>query len=277
MAKPKEFGVISIVAHPHPEGAYRRLFGSLQRKSAKFYGDQYAALSPISKSKDGIFLGRLAIWTQVDDASDVINLESFEEISFTESDVIIPRETGLLSKVLQFSFNEKNHRLYVELMNEQGKTMSAGRVGLALSKIIEKHATGFEEVYAVVVPDKQSVSDALKLPGLRLVEIQINRPNPDEFDDEVADIIEELTEQDARSESIKLVKTPSADALKLNERNTKLAKVGSVTGYLRTVGRDATGKEMKYSTKEHPMIIPKEIDDDSSTTAMLRNIASDES
>ena len=274
MTKSKKFGVISVVAHPHPEGAYRALFEQIARKPAKFHGDQHAALSPISRSRDGIFQGRLAVWTQVDDSSDVIDLDRFEEVSFTDSDVIIPTKTGLLSKVLQFAFNEKNHRLYIELENEQGKKMSAGRIELAISKILEIHAKGYD---ATVVPDQQSVSRALKMPGLRRVEIRINRPNPDDFDDEVADIVEELEGQGAKSEKVEIAKASSVPKLTLNERNTKLAKVGSVTGYFKAFGKAENGEDLEYSTKKHPQIIPREVDSDSSTTVVLNLIAADES
>lgn len=273
MAKTKHFCVLNITAHPHPVGAYRDLFKSVQRKPAKFFGDLYAAISPLSRSRNGVFHGRLAVWTQVDESSDVIDTESFEEIAFRASDVVIPGNRGLNSKVFDFSFNEETHFAYVELGNDQGKTMSPGRIRLAFSSIFDRHQKEFEEVYVTLIPERETLEAALSMAQLRYVEMLINRPNPDEFDSETAEVLAELEAQGASSQRLEFTKSSNSIRLNLNPRNILLARVASIAGFFKAIGKDLDGKRQEYLTKNHPKIVKKVVDNNSNTVATLITIA----
>lgn len=275
MSSTYPFITLNVVCHPHPDGVYRRLFKAAERRPVKFWGEQMAAIGPVLDRDDdeGVFTGRIAIWTRVDTRSDVIDLSKFEEVAFTASSVVIPSNVGLNSKVFYFAFRERDHKLFVHLRNESGKSVSPKRIESAFHEILSADRSVADEVFVTLVPEHDSVERALGIPQLRRVEMQLRRPNPDDLDDDVRGVLEELEGQGAKSQDIKLVKAPGSDTLVLNGRNRLLANVAAITGLLRTTGRDDDDRKVEYSTKDHPKMIFREVAADSTILATLRSLA----
>lgn len=237
-------------------------------------GDQFAALSPISKEKEGIFSGRLAIWTEIDRSSNVIDKSELEEVSFSESGVDIPREIGFNSKVFSFSFRTYDHLLFVEIQNDEGKHLSINRARLAFGKILSSSPLkDIEEVIVHVIPVADSVDRVLSLPQIRKVEIRIHRPNPDELDDDVANILKELEEQGAGKQDVTLTRAPGIKTIVLNAKNKLLARAASFNGYVKAIGRDEVGEKSEVSTRDHPRIIEAVTDPETTPATQVRQIA----
>ena len=129
MARTGRYGALNIVAHPHPAGTYRKIFenAGADSRGARFHGDQFATLSPISSTRNGVFTGKLATWTEIDPKSNLIDKASLKEQLLSESDIAIPTDIGFNSKVFSFAFRERDHKLFVELINDEGQTISIGR------------------------------------------------------------------------------------------------------------------------------------------------------
>ncbi len=275
-ARQMKFSVLNVVAQPHPPGIYRRIFEKAAGNGVRFWGDEFAALSPISETRDGVFSGRLAIWTQVDKNSDVIRIDSFEQLSLRESEVSVPNNIGLNSKVFVFAFNEKRHHMYIEMQNDERKHLSPKRAERPVYRILAQlDFTDVEDIKVHMVPEQDSVEKVLQIPGIKRVEMRIHRPNPDDLDDEANRILDELQEQGLQRTDISLTKAPGVKTIALNAKNTVLAKVAALNGYIKAFGRSADGTAIDASTKDHPQIVSTEPDPEKTASAQVRYVARD--
>ncbi|WP_370227309.1 DUF4747 family protein [Cognatishimia sp.] len=269
-----KFSVLNVVAQPHPPGIYRSVFERAAGVGVKFWGDQYVALSPISSSRNGVFTGRIAVWTQVDKNSDVIKLDEFEQLALRDSEVSLPNNIGLNSRIFEYAFNESKHLMYVEQQNEDKKYLSPKRAELAVHRILgQLNFTDVEEVRVQIVPEADSVERVLSVPRLKRVEMRVFRPNPDELDDQANALLDELQEQGIQRTDIALAKAPGVDTIVLNARNKLLAKIAAFNGYVRSFGRTEGGKTIEASTKDHAKVVSVEADPDKSTIAQARYVA----
>lgn len=269
------FGALNIVAHPHPAGTYRRIFEivAASKKSVNFFGDKYAKLSPISETRDGIFTGRLATWTEVNKNDNAINTQSLEEVDFNESGVVIPQGVGLSAKVFEFAFNEKSHTLVFEIKNDLGHQMSINRAQKAFEKILKAHEfPGVSELDVYVKTQKNVVAQILELPKLRKLEIDLRLPNPDDLSEEHEDLLREMEEMQTKTAKVQLIKQNDADALHPSERYQVMADIakdnGSVVGY----GKNEDGENVILKTSQYPIIYRVTADEDSGV-ASIRRIA----
>lgn len=250
----KRFGIINVAANPHPEGIYRRIFEAAAGRGARFWGAEFCATSQISETRDGIFTGRLAVWTEVATDSNVINKKILEETPYLESGIDLPAEIGLNSKTFGFAFNENNHRLYLEMKNDKARSISINRAHIAFSRILEEIDVGVE-INVTVVPEQEAVERILAEKRLKRFEVHLRLPNPDDLSDEdVKEVVDELKQRGAKGLDLSLMKSSTAKSLILNTRDRLLARVAAFNGYV--VGRIemATGGVANVSTKDHPKI-----------------------
>lgn len=271
-----KFSVLNVVAQPHPEGAYRSIFERAAGQGVRFWGEEFVALSPISETRNGVFSGRLAIWTQVDRNSDVIRLDDFEQLSLRDSEVNVPRNIGLNSKIFAFAFNVSKHQMFIEMQNDEGKHLSAKRAERAVFRILAQlNFTDVEDIQVHSVPETDSVERVLRLPGIKRIEMRINRPNPDDVDEDANRILDELQDQGVQRTDISLSKAPGFQEISLNARNKVLAGVAAMNGFLKAFGKSADGTKIEASTKDHPKVISVDPDPEKTASAQVRYVARD--
>lgn len=254
----KRYGVFNVVAQPHPSGIYREVFEKSVRIGVKYWGDYFAAITPISSSRDDVFVGKLAIWMAVDPQSSVIDLGSFHEAPLTETDeVVIPSSVGLNSRTFDFAFDEVKHRLFLELRNDQGKSVSPKRAEAALQQALGQAAADLTEEFRVqIVPTEDTLEKIFSIPRLSSLEIKILRPNDDSVTPEANAVIkEELEDQNLKEVTKVLKKAPGASTIVVNARNKLLAAAAMVDGYVRGKGKLSDGTSTEVDTKAHPAII----------------------
>lgn len=274
--KLKKYGVFNVVAQPHPDGIYRRIFEAAVGVGVKYWGDYYAAITPLSATRDGIFTGRLVIWMAVDPDSNVVSLTDFVEIPLVESnEVVLPRDKGLNSRQFQFAFNTLTHKLYLELKNDEGKTVSPRRAEAALQKALGEAAQNLVEEFRVqIVPESDGVDRILKIPHLNTLEIHIFRPNPDGLDPEATALLsEELEGQNAKEVVKVLKKAPGFDTLIVNARNRVMALAAAVDGLVKGRGRSEDGQPIDASTKDYPKVIERYEEESGSEAGGIRSVA----
>lgn len=251
----KSYGVLNIVAHPHEDGTYRKIFEQLAktRRAARFYGDRFAAISPLSSTRDGIFTARLATWTRIDEDENTIDLESFEEKDFLESGVSIPAQIGFNSRIFPFAFNEMTHRLVIETENDEGQSLSIKLAAKAFERLFESIENEVvESIDVFIVTKKDAVDRILRLPKVKKITIDLSLPNPDDLSDLEAEILKELTEANAKRDVQVITKRSDAPTLVLTERMRAKANLAKDNGRVEATGSDEDGERVTLNTDEYP-------------------------
>ncbi|AKS46849.1 protein of unknown function [Octadecabacter temperatus] len=275
-SKTKRYGVFNVVAQPHPSDIYRKIFEAAEGVGVKYWGDYYAAITPISATRGNVFTGRLVIWMAVDPDSNVVSLTDFVEVPLSSSnDVTIPTDKGLNSRTFQFAFNVGNHRLFLELNNDEGKNVSPRRAEVAFQKALSEAAIDLvDELRVQIVPASDSVEKILEIENLSMVEIKIFRPNPDTISPEAKAILDEELEDQHAKEVVKTLKrAPSFRSLVLNARSKLMAQAAALDGLVRGKGKDADGKSVEASTSDYPTVIVRVEDVDGTDSAGVRSVA----
>jgi hypothetical protein len=109
----------------------------------------------------------------------------------------------------------------------------------------------FEEINVVVSPSSESLDRIFKLPNLRKLEININRPNPDDLDAEEDKIFKKLDNQNAKKQEFVLTAIPKQGIVP--DKDTKiLARVAANNGSVMATGYDAEEQRVFISTEDHP-------------------------
>lgn len=274
--KLKRYGVFNVVAQPHPENIYREIFEAAIGVGVKYWGDYYAAITPLSETRDDVFTGRLVIWMAVDPESNVISLTDFVEVPLSASnEVVLPADKGLNSRQFQFAFNVRTHKLYLEMKNDEGKSVSSRRAEAALQKSLGEAAEDLVEEFRVqIVPESDGVERILNIPRLNTLEIHILRPNPDGLDEEsLALLNEELEGQNAREVVKTLKKAPGFDTLLVSARTKLMAMAASVDGLVRGKGKLEDGQPIDASTKDYPKVVERYEEEAGSEAGGIRSVA----
>lgn len=274
----KTYGVFNVVAQPHPEGIYRKIFELAGRNTAgvNFFGDHFARVSPPTVSTDGVFRGRLAIWTEIDPSEPVIFKESLEQSLLEDTELSVPDGVGFNSKIFYFAFRESDHTLFVELENDSSNTISTSRVQKAFSKIFEHLVVdGVDDIAVHQKSQKNAVDRVLAIPRLRKIEIVVNIPNPDDMHDAVQEIWDEINEMNAKKLATEIVKAPGKDTLVLNHRYRAMAEVAKDNGYVSGEGYTAEGEKVERSTKEYPEVIEALLEEGETEYRKVKQIASE--
>lgn len=277
MAKNKRFGVINIVAQPHPPGTYRRVFeaAGFLNDGVGFFGDSFARLSPPSGDKSGIFRGRLAVWMEIDQSEPIIFKGSLEQALLEDTEFNVPSEVGFNSKVFYYAFRESDHTLFVELENDEGGTISVNRVVDALNSIFERLTiSNIESIEAFVKTKKNAVERVLSVQKMRKVEIVVNMPNPDDLQPEIAAVFAEMDMMGAKQQKAEITKSRDRNTLILSQRYLTLAQVAKDNGFVRSEGLQADGEKVELSTREHPEIIEATQENDVGSYRLALQIAS---
>lgn len=236
MIRRKSYGVFNVVAQPHPIGVYREIFlkAGLDTQGVNFYGDSFSRVSPPTVSHEGIFRGRLAIWTEIDPQEPVIYKASLEQALIENTEVSFPEGVGYNSKIFYFSFRESDHTLFVELENDSGNSLSVGQALKAFSKILETinlSDTSSIEIYQKT--KSNAVGAVLEIPRLRKIEIVINIPNPDDLHEDVQSMFDEINSMNAKKLVTEITKSSGNDTLQLTHRYRVMAEVAKDNGYVR--------------------------------------------
>ena len=268
----KSYGRLNIVMNPHPEGSYRDLFdmAAAAEQGVRFFGENCAAISRPSATENGIFVGRLAIWTEVDPDAPAINKRTFVQSILSDAGVVIPESIGINSRIFYFAFRLSDHRLYLELRNDEGQTVSISRARMAFQKIFEKLDFA-EPTETIVHIDTQSnaVDTVLSIPRIRSVTIQLDLPNPDDMSEAEREIIEEMKKMNSKRIESKITKAAGEETLILSDRYRVMAEIAKDNVYVKAIGRDIADEKIERSTKDYPLTFeyPQTTDEPSSLAA----------
>ena len=276
MHKTGYYGVLNTVLHPHPAGAYRNIFeiAGADPRGVRFHGDRFATMSPVSETRNGVFTGRLATWTEINPQSNLIEKKSLKESLLSESNVLLPDGVGFNSRVFSFAFREAEHQLYVELRNDENQTISIGRARLAFLRVFQAFKPEqVDELDVHIKTQSNAVEQVLSIPKIRNIEILLNLPNPDHLSEQKKAILEEIDALHAKRMKTQITKAAGEETLKLNPRYKAMAELAKDNGYLHAKGRDVNGDPIDRSTKKYPSEIEIELGKDDSRAIATRRLA----
>ncbi|MBB1499424.1 DUF4747 family protein [Paracoccus sp. MC1862] len=272
MAKNIDYAILNLVGHPHPPGTYKKYFDMASNvEGTRFFGDLSAGTSPVAE-RDGLLLGRLAFWTDIDPKEPVLQKANKERISQRDANIGLPRGIGFNPRVFNFAFNIKKHTLYVELRNDEGKTTSAGMVERAMKAITSALPETGIEYEVQLKPSKDALRAVLGIKQLNRIEIDFRIPNPDDLSQEEREILQEMDDLNARRKNVELYRDRDEESLTLTPRYETLASMAKDNGYVKAEGKTREGLREARSTKQHPAVVSRTFEgagDDSSYGALI--------
>lgn len=268
---------VNVVATPHPEGVYLRLFKKAARKVVQYWGDYHAAIVSPSKiaGEEDFYSFQLLTWVEIDPGDPTINKSVLEKESFPREGRAFSNQFGVNGRVFYCVLDTKKHLLTVELKNDDGQTISAGRVEMIFRKLLSPKILGVDSelVDVTIIPQDDALEYVLGFARLDRVDILVKRPNSDDITSATNRILADLTNQNAKSKEVSLTRAPATDGLELSEENETLAQVGAHNGRVDSKGLDEYGEKCERSTKEKPKIVKRIIEKGASYFGALRIIA----
>lgn len=268
-----EYCAVNIAAHPHPDGVYPDLLRQAALTKVNYWGDHYATISAPIRREDGFYQGRLVAWTSINEDEPAVDTQKLEEVNLADIDLSLPENLGFNGRIFIYTFRERDHTMFVETKNEFGKKLSPTRVEKILKGLLSPELQGsdFPLVEVTIIPEEDALNRIFGLEKLKRLEIHIVRPNADDLD--VEDVLKELDAQNAKSLEKVLVALPGDEGLTPDERTTKQAQVAEFNGYVLGRGNQADGELVQLSTKSHPRIFERMLDQSSSIFAAALAVA----
>jgi len=242
---------LNISATPHPEGIYVDLLTRAAGKKTNFRGSDWAKLTkPTQTEQEGVFQGRILVWTEIDTSGPWLNTETDDALSSSDKATInIPAKAKPNYRVFNYVFREKGHRLYFETSNEFGDTFGPTTAQRALLNLLEKPALARGiDLSVTVVPKSGAVKTVLSLPGLRLLHIRVILPNEDTTDDRKRRrVLKRLEDAHAKQLDEIYTKRAGEDRLVTTPEIQETAEAAATDGFVTGVGRK-NGKRVEAST-----------------------------
>ncbi|MDU0339565.1 DUF4747 family protein [Bosea rubneri] len=271
MTRVLKLGVLNIVASPHPEGIYRELLAVAASGEAQARGSDYARITRPRDEGDGILSGRILIYANIDKDSPWLDIETGEELTEEDLDEIsIPDKARPNFKSFIYVFDEKNHLLYFETVNEFGKGLGISTAYRAIARLLGEDRTSQLEtaVEVTVVPEEDAVDRILNMPGLKRLFIRINAPNPEDFEDKKLEVLRDLEANHAKRVDLNYVKAAGAESLTPTEEVRQLAQIGAENGYVKGES-NGDGQPDELSTKALPKTIALPMEKDAGVLARM--------
>src|SRR5262249_18472533 len=128
------------------------------------------------------YTGRILVWTEIDLRGRWLDLARGQELSEQEKAAIrIPPDAKPNFRTFNYAFDYDRHLLYFESRNEFDQRLGPSVAKRIFSQILDRELQGPDapDVQVTIVPETGAVERILQIPGLRLLFIRVNQPNPD--------------------------------------------------------------------------------------------------
>lgn len=269
---------LNVVATPHPAGVYERLFRQAAHHIVQYWGAYHAAISDLTKipGEDGFLTFSLSTWMEINPDEPTIRKEDFAKASFPREGQEFTEKYGVNGRVFSCILDTETHIVTVELKNEDGQKLSAGRAELIFRELLSPAVLGVdaEEMEVTLIPQDDALEYVLGFKRLDRIEILVKLPNNDDITTETNRVLSRLREQNAKSEKSVLTRAAGTDGLEPDEEHMTLARVAAAgNGRVETTGQDEDGEKGERSTKEKPKIVRRILQRGQSYLAAIRNVA----
>lgn len=269
---------LNVVATPHPKGVYERLFRTAAHQIIQYWGSEHAAISDLLEipGEDELFQFSLSLWVEIDPDEPTIRKEDLAKAGFPREGREFTNKYGVNGRVFTCILDTKTHVVTVELKNEDGKTLAAGRAERIFQHLLAPQILGAESemVEVTLIPQDDALEYVLGFKRLDRLEILVKLPNNDDITTETKRVLDKLRAQQAKAEKSVLVRMPKTDGLEPDEEHMIQARVAAAgNGRVDAVGLDENDEKGERSTKEKPKIVRHILQKGQSYLAALRGVA----
>jgi hypothetical protein len=252
-----EIGFINIVATPHPTGVYAASLAEASNFPIKYWGSNYAAIRKpkMNRRLPHIWEGVITTWTEINTNEPSIDKETLDSIDVEQELIAIFRRRGFNNKEFYYSFNELTHTIGVELVNDQGKSISIIQIEKIITKAFERISNENQSFEITVFPEEDALEKVFAFQRIDRVTIVLKRPNPgDHSAEDAEEVLKELEEQNIKQATYDFSRQGGSNGIELNEFNEKRARVASSNGHVKARGLVRRGLSEVRSTKEYPYV-----------------------
>lgn len=263
---------LNIAMHePHSPLAYVELMQSLYRLKRiinvrALTGVLIGSMYPLDKKHpDRGLTGEIYQFTNLNQSEPWFDVNALDEATEEEvKEIKIPEHLKPHLARFSYVFFPHGHRLYVQTRNKN-RTLGIQTVHKFFRLLLaDKSAPATPPVEVTVEPDRDTISQILKIKYLKRLEISLVRPNPDDLDAAEKRLLRKLSKQDARQMDVKLYADSNSD-LDPDKETITLAKVAASNGAVVGHGRDAANNPVKKSTVDQPWKEVAHFDEDVQT------------
>jgi Domain of unknown function (DUF4747) len=255
---------LNIVIHPHSPERYAALLVQAEKSGVpvRYYGSRVATIGNVRRfaKDDHLIEGVMNTFEKLDKDAESYDAKRNDVAGDADLDRIrVPEHLHPNLRRMNFMFDTRSHKLYFETRNVYGHRFPPRNVRGAFELFLNTDSLMQEygQADVMVEPSAEAVNRIFQMEGLAHLKIHIERPNPgDDHGEYEALLLARLSEMNARSQDMILVKERAADRLNPDDSTRKLAEVAAENGYVEGRGRDANRQEIRESTKDHPRMDP---------------------
>lgn len=217
------------------------------------------------KNPDRGLTGEIYQFTNLDQSEPWFDVNSLDEASEEEiKEIKIPEHLKPHLARFNYVFFPRGHRLYIQTRNKN-RTLGIQTVQKFFRLLLaDKSAPSTPPVEVTVEPDRDTITQILKIKYLKRLEISLVRPNPDDLNAAEKRLLRKLSRQDARQMDVKLHADSNGD-LNPDQETITLAKVAASNGAVVGHGRDAANNPVMKSTVDQPWREVAQFDEDVQT------------
>lgn len=253
-----ELGGLNLDVDPHPYGVYSQTLNAGASLVVRARGSDFAKISSLVpvEGHEGIFHGRILIFTDIDMDQPWLDLQSETELQDEiKNKINIPENAKPHYRSFDFILNDSTHQLWFETRNLSKETLGPSTAKRIISSILrivcEKN--GSPEISVTIIPDEGAIDKILALPRLQVLTIRVNKPNADHSSAAARQRVStKMQQQNAGSIELKLTKDKIAERLTITKDTEELALVGADTGFVRGEAKNVQGEKIVLSTEDLP-------------------------
>lgn len=254
-----EVSCLNLVLHPHSQELYIALLKTIHanKLDIKVRGDDAVMLGSVFKGEEGdVYVGEIFKFLKLNAAEDWFNTLSMEVASRNDvSGIVIPENLKPHFKRFQYAFFPSKHRLFY-VSRSGSDALSPGLLKKFFEGAAESAALAeFGSLTVTVEPRIDSTEQIFSIPRISRLEMEINKPNPDDLAGLDVEMQERLRRLNAKKEIVILVEA-NTEGLQPDDELKALADVAASNGKVYAKGRDVEGSVIKLSTESMPMAVP---------------------
>lgn len=254
---------INIKVHPHPnQEIYVHLLKDAYKikKEVHSRADQFLLLQSVEPIVRGEPLeglkGKIARFTNINPNQPWLNLSTNDQADEDAlQEIVIPPFLRPNYSGFQYIFFPKKHRLVYEKYNGE-TSLSPGIVKSYFEKLFssEQILSKYGDVDVNVINDDEQLEQIFSMYQLNRLEMDIQRPNPDDLEEAERKVWARMDSQHIREQRIQMLGVKN-QSIAPNADTQTLAKIASQNGEVRAEGYDENGEKIEFSTTEHPKIM----------------------
>lgn len=278
-----QISALNIAMHrPHSPARYLDLFREAKRQNRLFrIGELYGVmLGPIGAPEDyekGVEVtGEIYRFVKIDPSQPWFNVVTAKAATEDDMDhVQLPDNLLPHLRRIKFLFRPDQHLLWFVSADRKDKLAPAVAARFFQS-LFDSFAQerGFPQVEVTVLPEHDTVNELFSN-RLDRIKIVLKRPNADDGADDEERFMKRLDRQNIRKIRTEMFSS-DRDGIVPDDETRAMAEVAAKNGEVEIVGRDATGKRIRESTIDRPMVRNEPVNQFVETAAEVLSRVADE-